>query len=338
MNRLSDESRVRWVDFIRALSAFLVVLAHVPYKGIGPAWAGWFYYYVSRVAVPLFFMVSGYLLLSKTESLSAFFRRRLVKVFVPFFLWSVVYLLWKQEGFGNPIMELVKSYPIRILRGPRENHLWFFYELFGLYLFTPILRIYVSRASRRDLMYFCGLWFMMIPVGNLIQEFTPIKIGFSYQFLGGYIGYFIYGYLAGGMEFTRRQKTFAFAVFVFCWGLTMLGMYFRSIQGLESQYFEDYQSFNVVIMTVSLFACLSQAPINDPLKRVVLPLSLASFGIYLAHIIVVTEVFSIPQISAWFSMGSAIYMIPVMGLLGFVLSFLLIQILRAIPILRIFAP
>ncbi|MBM3123682.1 MAG: hypothetical protein FJZ87_01260 [Chloroflexi bacterium] len=338
MNRLSEESRVRWVDFIRALSAFLVVLAHIQYKGAGPAWAGWFYYSLSRVAVPLFFMVPGYLLLSKTESVSAFFQRRLVRVFVPFLLWSVIYLVWKQEGFGNPFMELMKSYLVRILRGPRENHLWFFYELFGLYLFTPILRIYTSRASRSDLMYFCGLWFLMIPVGNLIQEFTPIKIGFSYQFLGGYIGYFIYGYFAGGMEFTRRQKSFAIAIFVLCWGLTMLGMYFRSIHNLKSQYFEDYQSINVVMMAASLFVCFSKAPISDQIKRVVLPLSRASFGIYLVHVIVVAEVFSNPQLGAVSSSGSAIYMIPFMGVLGFVLSFLLIQILRAIPILRILAP
>jgi surface polysaccharide O-acyltransferase-like enzyme len=105
-------------------------------------------------------MVSGYLLLRKEEPYGDFFRKRALKVFVPFLVWSVIYLLWKGEGFNQPFsIKIVVSYILKIVRGPRENHLWFFYALIGLYLFTPILRVFVAKASLCNLYYFCELFY-----------------------------------------------------------------------------------------------------------------------------------------------------------------------------------
>ena len=135
-------STLRWVDLVRVVGAFLVVVAHISYQGSGSVLISSYYFVLSRVAVPLFFMVSGYLLLRKEEPYGDFFRKRALKVFVPFLIWSVIYLLWKREGFDLPFsLKLVASYILKIVRGPRENHLWFFYALIGLYLFTPILRV-----------------------------------------------------------------------------------------------------------------------------------------------------------------------------------------------------
>jgi len=338
MTNSTKQSRIRWIDLIRALGAFLVVLAHVQYSGQSGAWAGISYYALTRTAVPLFFMISGYLLLSKNETYSDFFYKRALKVFLPLFIWSMIYLIWQGEGFGNPLSAIVKSYLVKFIRGPRENHLWFFYELFGLYLFTPILRIYVTRAARRDLLYFCLIWFAFIPLANLLREFTPIQIGFSYQFLGGYIGYYIFGHLAGQMEFTKKQKAAALAVFVISLLTTIIGMHFRGVYGLKTQYFEDYQSVNVALMSAASFICLTRTEIRDGLYRVISPLSNASFGIYLAHVIVMAEVFSVYPFSLLITSGSGVYMIPLIGLVGFVVTFAVIFILQKIPIVNFSVP
>lgn len=338
MTNSTKQSRIRWIDLIRALGAFLVVLAHVQYSGRAGAWAGNSYYALTRIAVPLFFMISGYLLLSKNETYSDFFYKRGLKVFLPLFIWSMIYLIWQEEGFGNPLWTIIKSYLIKFIRGPRENHLWFFYELFGLYLFTPILRIYVARAARRDLLYFCLIWFAFIPLANLLREFTPIKIGFSYQFLGGYIGYYIFGYLAGQMEFTKNQKIAAWAVFLSSLLATIIGMHIRGVYGLKTQYFEDYQSVNVALMSAAIFICLTRMEIGDSLYHLMTPLSNASFGIYLAHVIVIAEVFSVFPFSLLTTSGSGVYMIPLIGLVGYVFTFIIIFILQKIPIVKFSVP
>lgn len=324
----------RWVDLTRVVGAFLVVVAHISFHGAEPSLAPSFYFVLSRIAVPLFFMVSGYLLLGREESYGDFFRKRALKVFVPFLAWSVIYLLWKREGFDLPFsLKLAASYLIKILRGPRENHLWFFYALIGLYLFTPILRVFVARASLRDLLYFCGLWFLVVPVFSFVQEFTPIKIGFELYFIAGYSGYFMLGYVLRKFEFTRSQLYgLAFLFLVLFAATTLLDA------RLESEYFVSYLSVNIVLMTVIAFILLREVPIDDRLNRFLVPLSRASFGIYLAHVIVLAELEKLPLISGWFAAGSPVYMIPFLGLMTFLASFVLVAVIQKIPVLRWIVP
>jgi surface polysaccharide O-acyltransferase-like enzyme len=279
-------------------------------------------------------MVSGYLLLRKEESYGDFFKKRALKVLVPFFIWSVIYLLWKREGFDLPFsIKLVASYALKILRGPRENHLWFFYALIGLYLFTPILRVFVARASLRDLIYFCGLWFLVVPVFSFVQEFTPIKIGFELYFIAGYSGYFVLGHLLGKFQYTRAQLyILAFLLLIFSVGTTALTYL------VKSEYFVSYLSMNIVLMTAFAFILLREVQIGDNLNRFLVPLSRASFGIYLAHVIVLAELEKLPFISSWFLAGSSVYMIPILGLLGFFVSFILVVVIQKIPILRWIVP
>jgi surface polysaccharide O-acyltransferase-like enzyme len=332
--KTSSFSTLRWVDLIRVIGAFLVVMAHITYRGGGSALISSFYFVVSRVAVPLFFMVSGFLLLRKEESYGDFFRKRALKVFVPFLVWSVIYLLWKREGFDLPFsMKIVESYSLKILRGPRENHLWFFYALIGLYLFTPILRVFVARASLRDLYYFCGLWFVVVPVFSFVQEFTPVKIGFELYFIAGYSGYFMLGYLLGKLQFTRVQLYgLAFLFLAFSIGTTVLDHL------VKSEYFVGYLSMNIVLMTAFAFILLREVQIGDAVNAVLAPLSRASFGIYLIHVIVLAELEKLPLISGWFSAGSAVYMIPLLGLFVFLVSYIVVAIIQKIPVLRWIVP
>jgi surface polysaccharide O-acyltransferase-like enzyme len=303
-------------------------MAHVSYLGGGSELIASYYFVVSRIAVPLFFMVSGFLLLQKIEPYGDFFKKRALKVFVPFFAWSVIYMLWKKESFDLPFsMEIVASYLIKILRGPRENHLWFFYALIGLYLFTPILRVFVARASMFDLYYFCGLWFLVVPVFSFVQEFSPIRIGFELYFIAGYSGYFMLGFLLGRLQFAKAQLYgLGFLLLMFSIGTTILSYL------VKSEYFVGYLSMNIVLMTAFAFILLREVQIGDNLYRFLVPLSRASFGIYLVHVIVLAELEKMPVVSNWFSMGSSVYMIPLLGLLGFLISFIVVAILQKIPV------
>lgn len=333
-----DQFRLKWLDVIRALGAFLVVLAHVEYHGTGQGFAANFYFALTRTAVPLFFMASGFLLLSKNESYSGFFRKRALKVFVPFLIWSVIYLVWQGESFDQPFLTILKTYFIKIVRGPRANHLWFFYELFGLYLFTPILRLFVRKAENKDLFYLCGIWFLFTPIAGLLQEFASLDIGVEYYFLNGYIGYFIFGYLAGRLQFTRSHKLIAAAVFLVSLIVTMAGFYLFELYDVKSQYIGSYLSVNIVLMSTSLFVMFTGLDVPDKIYPAVSLLSRASFGVYLAHVLVMAEFFSIPFFSSLTLIGSAVYLIPLMGLMSYALSLLLIVILQKIPILKYIVP
>jgi len=338
--------RLPWIDFIRAGGAFLVVLAHVilypSLKGSGPVWAQTLYYTVSRIAVPLFFMISGYLLLGKSEGYEPFLRKRALRVFVPFVIWSVLYLWWNGGFDGKALnFETFGEALLRILRGPRASHLWFFYVIISLYLFTPILRVFTLNAQARDLYYFCGLWFFLDPVLALIRRETGVLIGFEFLFVTGYIGYFVLGYTLGRLKLARRVLLVAVIVFFASLAFVFATIYLGEQQPGYDQFFEGYLSLPVVLMTASAFLLIRalDGPAAHRAARWILPFSSASLGIYLAHVMV------LDLIDSWIGSGigalqgaSSIWAMPVVALVAFAACYLLVALLKRIPWARYAVP
>ena len=59
-----------WIDLIKVFSSFLVIILHSITNGLEhpPVPYSFIFYYVGVFAVPLFFMINGYLQVAKTHS------------------------------------------------------------------------------------------------------------------------------------------------------------------------------------------------------------------------------------------------------------------------------
>ena len=147
---ISSTSEMNYnIACIRAFAILMVVLNHV---------CNWCQFYnanfeirtiymsLATIGVPLFVMVSGALLLKKTdEPVNKFFKKRVRKILIPFLVWSYVYLLWQkiiplQPWQRTYAPEQVSFNPINLLKTPAYPHLWFMYMLIALYIAIPILR------------------------------------------------------------------------------------------------------------------------------------------------------------------------------------------------------
>src|SRR5512141_972917 len=93
---------ILWIDLIRVVAIYLVVIVHVSGQltniwGEIPA-DQWLladiYGGIARICVPLFFMISGCLLLPRAESLGTFYRKRIPKLLIPLIVWSLIYVGW----------------------------------------------------------------------------------------------------------------------------------------------------------------------------------------------------------------------------------------------------
>ena len=205
LSTTTESAHFYWIDLIRVVAVFQVILVHLSYviffkeDLLSSNWiAANFYDLFSRMGVPLFFMVSGYLLLGKSEPIADFFRKRFVKVGIPTLFWSVAYLLWSVEAYRNGTMRplgIALSMLKAMYLGDVEIHLWFLYILIGIYLVVPILRVFVSAASRRDLTYFVVLWFLATPLFELTQRIVGFPTALTLPVVTGYVGYFMLGYL-----------------------------------------------------------------------------------------------------------------------------------------------
>ena len=134
-----------WLDTVRVFATFAVILLHVSapilYKyGEVPntIWnIGNFYDSIVRSSVPLFFMISGALLLRIDYSLFDFLKKRFVRIIPPFIFWSLVYIIVDTFILGDQaysIFEIFKLIAVNLIIGSKF-HLWFIYTLLGIYLF-----------------------------------------------------------------------------------------------------------------------------------------------------------------------------------------------------------
>jgi surface polysaccharide O-acyltransferase-like enzyme len=65
----------------------------------------------------------------------------------------------------------------------------------------------------------------------------------------------------------------------------------------------------------------------------------SAFGIYLVHILVIEELrYYIPFLKISSFMGNAVWSVPFVSAVVFLLSFLIVQILQKIPILKYIVP
>ena len=144
--------------------------------------------------VPLFVMLSGALLLGKSESVVYFYKKRLSRILIPFLFWSAVVCLGVciEE---NPFTW--QYYPVRFIKGVLTNSIhgvfWYVYMILGLYILTPVLRPISQHVDKR-LIYIPASFTLFVSVAsNLIPSFMECRNwGFVYCRM---VFYYLVGYI-----------------------------------------------------------------------------------------------------------------------------------------------
>jgi len=351
-----DRQHILWVDLIRIIGVLLVIMIHVS-TAVVYAWnkkpiqrgdvAEWLvgvsYDMVARPSVPLFIMASGFLLLRKIEPVLDFLRKRFLRVVIPFLAWASFYFFWdpgfqKSEKWSRNIYLLAKSIAVSNV----EYHLWFIYAILGLYLVTPVIRLFTHSAQMQDYAYFFVVCIISGPLAYLIIQWLGFEISIpGSTYFAGYIGYFVAGYVLGQSPVSRKIFWIALSTFVVVAGLSIGGTYyFSAVYKHFYEYFFDYLSLPVIFTSLCFFVIikyLSDRPVQNSLvERLVRDLGRASFGIYLTHILflkLLDQGFFGTIIQA--TPSTALFSIPLVTGLCYILSYLLVWILARIPGIKV---
>ena len=137
-------NRTDSIDFLKAICAFLIICIHAPFPGE----VGSYFTALARIAVPIFFMISGFFynkekLVGQIKKITILFiSSNLLYVF-----WSVVY------GFvsGNHISVTIKSMLKFVLLNdsPFGGHLWYL----GAILYVLLIVLVVEKINLMKLLY-----------------------------------------------------------------------------------------------------------------------------------------------------------------------------------------
>ncbi len=124
--------RLYYIDILNITACFAVILLHSTGAVFSfsetPTWfLSMFLQAVGHFSIPVFFMLTGATLLNYRERYSTkdFFRKRFLRIFVPFVLWSTIMLLWKY-GIGTFTISSFQQVAGAYLNNGIENIYWFF--------------------------------------------------------------------------------------------------------------------------------------------------------------------------------------------------------------------
>ena len=344
-------NRLLWIDLIKIFSMFSVIILHaaspILYRLNHIDFSDWMsgniYEGMVRMAVPLFFMVSGVLLLGskKEESLVDFFKKRFSKVVIPLLVWSFIYILITKYSHGKDIDIL--THILYSFNKPQYYHLWFMYAILGIYLILPILKVFIQNSSKELQIYFVSIWFVVAVALPFFNHFHFIQLWIkSYlPMMIGYMGYLVLGYLLAQIKLNKKIVFTALIFIVLASTATIYGTYQLSI---EANKFVGYLHGNfgpfTFILAVSYFIVLryiGEKFLSDTSKvsQTITLLSATSLGIYLVHPIFL-RVFNKLGFNVF--AGPAYLMVPAVALGTFIASFIVIYLIQKIPVVKQIAP
>ena len=344
-------NRIIWIDFIKVFSMLAVIILHaaspILYRlnhiDMGNWMAGNIYEGMVRMAVPLFFMVSGVLLLGskKQESLIDFFKKRFSKVVIPLLVWSLVYILITKYSHGKDID--IFTHILYSFNKPQYYHLWFMYAILGIYLILPILKIFMQNSTKELQWYFVGLWFVVaiaLPFFNHFH-FIQLWVKSHLPMMVGYMGYLVLGYLLSQIKLNKKIFFIALFFIVLASFGTIYGTYTLSMEaGKFKGFFHGNFGLFTFTLAVGYFIVLryigEKVLVNQhKISSAITMISATSLGIYLVHPIFL-RVFN--KIGFNVFAGPAYLMIPAVAFVTLLCSFIVIYLIQKIPVVKQIAP
>ena len=226
-----NREREIYGDILRIVAIFIVIIIHVigKYRIAAYGVDGKYYIFLTfidsftRIAVPIFFMITGtFMLPRKTEKYSEYIRKRIPKLLILLIVASIGYYFYRCSYYK--ITPTVLGFITSFFDDAIKYHLWFLYVIILIYLLIPFLQPLVQNLDRKKLF-------------NLIVLLAILSNGFNTIYL------LTRGYDIGLFKAFTLPKIFSYINYV------IMGYYF-------SQYKTD-KKYNKVLFVISIISiCL----------------------------------------------------------------------------------
>ncbi len=329
-DNLSSKKHIMYLDYLRSFAIIAVVLLHcISDYIVSNDLYGTRSWYINiiinavvRTGVPIFFMISGYLILSSslTKNFSLFYKKRLMRILVPLMIWNLLYYIYDCM-IGNLSPSLL-SFCGFIVNIGTKYHLWYLYTILGLYLFAPFLKIIVDNCNGRQLLFLLGIMMLCTSVIPFINFLFSVNIYLFDPLFNGYIGCFLLGYILGKTSFSSKNiwiiNIFAGISFVLS---VLLNHIYSSKNGINLVMNSGYNICHFIIASALFINAKHLIGNTSPFNRKASFVSEMSFGIYLVHplILDLTKRYIMISLSPIFS---SLYMFIVVFFSSMLLSML----------------
>jgi surface polysaccharide O-acyltransferase-like enzyme len=329
-----------WIDVMRVLAIVLIVIVHVVnpdklFMTLAVGSVGWLEMDAitagTRWALPIFVMISGYLLLDpqKHYDWNTYYQRRLQRIAWPLLAWTALYLglrMWNDHLAGRPVDEagMLGS----LIKGAPHYHLWYLYMLPGLYVVCPFLKLATDQMCRGQLIGAVALCFLVTVISSSVDALYSVPNVTYIDDFPRYLGYFLAGHLLGRILPMPRLLPTVVVLVTACLVLAAMAYAVANVASpSRALRLFGYGNPAIIVLSLAAFAILRHVSVATSWRLWLTAAGGLSFGVYLVH----PAVLDLAQ--DWILPNTLPAFISVV-ILGLLLSGLIILAMQHLPILR----
>ena len=238
VNDLTIKKKILYVEMLRIFCIVLVIFNHTSYLGYVyflnfepgtlPYWFYMFFTAITGISVPIFFMISGMLLLGKNESIGYIWKRRIPKYVIILAVFSLIFYILDTVIYRREFS--IKQFLISIYSEGAIIPYWFLYVYISFLILLPFIRKLARDITEKEFIYLLAIYFVFVSLVRIIQykifngtvtlnpNLNPViicNIVFFYPLIGYYLGTRL-------INVTNRMLLVSFGLFVLAVITTML--------------------------------------------------------------------------------------------------------------------
>jgi surface polysaccharide O-acyltransferase-like enzyme len=310
----TEKHRNPSLDLIRSIAIILVAEVHsinriysFTLKGMNSLSSysfifGNFMHSLGQMGVPLFLMLTGYLLLPRdydtVEDITSFWKKKLIPLVICYEIWVAVYELFasfvihkKTFTFTSWLRHACMLEDFEILR-----HMWYLPTIIGIYIFIPFISIILKKYSPKlfILPLLAGyIYIFVVPTANIFlngAELIPLTSKINVAYMGAHngmyvlAGYFFKVVLEPRLQAVTSKKKALFLslggtlLALICTALTMCWSYTHGHAITVT-----YNNAFLPLFGFGLFSLVFLIGESIPFQKLWRSISLMSFGIFFFH-------------------------------------------------------
>lgn len=340
------KKRILYLDILRIIACLGVIANHTNIilkradaaltSVSGAELAGGVLYMVlCKMAVTLFLMISGVLLLKRIDSYKKIFQR-IFRVGVVLLVFSAGYYMMGDYAHTP------KDFIMTVTKTNVTTAFWYLYLYLGILVMLPVLQRMVKNFKKMDYWYFfifalgvCSFSFVTEYNAHFSLPVFATSVGIVM------LGYYLNNYVDLEKYNFKRFMAAGLAVCAVIVGFLYLYTYRGVMAGSDTAYrLIVYDNVFYVALSFCVFLMVKyltlKIEISDKMAKVVTFTGACTFGIYLFSDFIIAKM--MPYFEAWAD-TSNIYMLFVVILLDvsvFAAGFVITAVLKQIPVIKRF--
>lgn len=335
----NGKEKTVYYEICRIAAIFCIMYQHTGGRG-ADAWqyteSAWVYgtslvgRIVSSIGVPLFWMVSGALLLPKKESWKKVYGKRIPRIAGALIIFSVIRYLYLCMTENRNIF--AGEFLLRFYTQEIFLPYWFLYEYLGILFVLPFLRKMAQNLTQQEK----AVLFALILGWHILNDISKIYWDADFMIdlhFCNSVSYFVFGYLMENCRILRRNDKKGFWLCAGLGAVVTCGT-FIWLCGQQGREIPDSMTMLLTIAVYYMIRCIGENSIRNKTARYRLVLWCGGnvFGIYL-----VEDYLRNGTTAIWEGLAPYISAIPACGIwlsAVFFIGNILVAGARRLPFLR----